>query len=66
MDERCYGEDLRKEDGMKILVGIIITTLGGTAAALGVALKRSCAKRKEAEYILNTWGGKTFSDECQL
>ena len=45
---------------MKILVGIIITTLGGTVAALGVALKKSRAKRKEAEYILNTWGEKSF------
>lgn len=45
---------------MKILVGIIITTLGGTVAGLGVALKKSRAKRKEAEYILDTWGDKTF------
>ena len=60
MDERCYGEDLRKEDGMKIIAIVIITVLGGTVAALGVALKRSCAKRKEAEYILNTWGEKSF------
>lgn len=60
MDERCYGEDLRKEDGMKILVGIIITTLGGTVVALGVALGKSRAKVKEKDHIIKAWGDKTF------
>ncbi|MBQ9744495.1 MAG: hypothetical protein IJW19_05150 [Clostridia bacterium] len=45
---------------MKFLVGIITLVLGGTVAALGVALGKSRAKYKETKYILDTWGDKTF------
>lgn len=44
---------------MKILTGII-AVLSGTVAVLGVALGKNRSRRKTAEYILETWGGKTF------
>ena len=38
----------------------IIAVLSGTVAVLGVALGKNRSRRKTAEYILKTWGGKTF------
>ena len=38
----------------------IIALLSGTVAVLGVALGKSREKRKTSEYIIKTWGGKTF------